>query len=250
MNEAEYFYERASKNNFAIADYNLACFFEQDGNYEKSIKYFIKASYDESHKFSFRNVDYKDIRLEISQTFVICLTNLILVKHYLKFSDLNKAKIYFNKTFSKINNASYQFQFKFSFDNDSKNVFTYLKDFILNQPQFNLMNQLNLNEKIKSNIYDDFNKNQSTINHNKLKNRIKYDETIDDELIFDEPLKLFDFIIKYPKLIDVLRDDIKEIINLMKLIIYTPPYDILFGRISILKPKSKQRYINSNQEKY
>ena len=32
-------------------------------------------------------------------------------------------------------------------------------------------------------------------------------------------------------------DKIEEIINIMKDIIYTPPYSILFGRINIEKPK-------------
>ncbi|KAK8897434.1 hypothetical protein M9Y10_015382 [Tritrichomonas musculus] len=70
----------------------------------------------------------------------------------------------------------------------------------------------------------------------------------EDRIIFESPDVLIDFIIKNKKTQAIFIDEIRKIMNLMKNILYTPPYSILFGRISIEKTKTnikaRQKSIN------
>lgn len=54
---------------------------------------------------------------------------------------------------------------------------------------------------------------------------------------YDDPGELFDYIIQNYKLKEPFIEEIKNIIYLMISILYTPPYNILFGRINIVKTK-------------
>lgn len=65
----------------------------------------------------------------------------------------------------------------------------------------------------------------------------------DDKLFFDDPNKLFEFIINNSesKYIEFLIGIIEDIINIMSQILYSPPYAILFGRINIEKPKPQPK---------
>ena len=67
-----------------------------------------------------------------------------------------------------------------------------------------------------------------------------------NDIIFNNPDDLFDFIMKYSNPVINLKQifikEIREIINIMKIIMYKPPYSILFGRIFIEKQnKSTKR---------
>lgn len=94
----------------------------------------------------------------------------------------------------------------------------------------------------------------------------KDDKDDKKENIFTDPSKLFEFVIKesndseskldsksesnkdanstperQSKLITLLITEIQEIINIMTEILYTPPYTILFGRLSVEKPKKQKK---------
>ena len=83
----------------------------------------------------------------------------------------------------------------------------------------------------------------------KIENNIY--ENIDSqckETIFDDIESLFDYVIKNKKLRNDFINVIKNIIKIMKTILFTPPYSILFGRISLIKTKQKQNQIKPFQQ--
>ena len=151
IENAKYMYERGSKQNFAPAEYNLGHLFESQGLVKESIENYIKASEDEDQPLVFQGHNHYDERLEVSKTFIICLANLKLTKHYCSTSDYAKAKQYFIKSFAKIisNDANLNYQFKFNADKDD--VSHYLKNFIFNFPKFNFINQQKLFEDLEIN---------------------------------------------------------------------------------------------------
>lgn len=61
-----------------------------------------------------------------------------------------------------------------------------------------------------------------------------------DNFIIKNANDLFDFIVSNQQYIVIFSNEIKQIIEIMKEIIYTPPYSILFGRINIANLKKKQ----------
>ena len=71
---------------------------------------------------------------------------------------------------------------------------------------------------------------------NILENK-KDEANTEDESVFVNLGDLFDFIIKRENVKNIFKEKINEIIHIMESIIYTPPYNILFGRIKIDKPK-------------
>ena len=246
-NDAEYMYQRSSKHNFALADYNLAFLYEKTNQSEKAIEYYIKASENEDEPLMFHNNKYYDKQLEISKIFIVCLSNLILVKYYLDMSELEDAKKYFNRAFSKIlkdnENHILNYTFKFQLKNidNSEYIFSYLMSFILNFPSFNFQNQKSLLQLFQNEPHRNLDgSNRYFLVKNKL------DTTdIQDNILYD-PNELFDFAIKNNKKIFV--DGIHHIIITMKNILYTPPYSILFGRINIEKSKEKElKLININE---
>ncbi|KAK8889305.1 hypothetical protein M9Y10_034051 [Tritrichomonas musculus] len=151
IENAKYMYERASKHNFAPAEYNLGHLFESQGLVKESIEQYTKASEDEDQPLVFQGHNHYDERLEVSKTFIVCLANLKLTKHYCSTSDYAKAKQYFIKSFAKIisNDANLNYQFKFNADKDD--VSYYLKNFIFNFPKFNFINQQKLFEDLEIN---------------------------------------------------------------------------------------------------
>lgn len=74
-------------HNFALALYNLGYLKEKDNKTVESILYYLKASENEDMPLMFHNFHHVDKRLEISKTFVICLTNLKLVEYYFMSSN-------------------------------------------------------------------------------------------------------------------------------------------------------------------
>lgn len=71
------------------------------------------------------------------------------------------------------------------------------------------------------------------------KNETEINEIKKYENVFRDVKELFDCIMKDDNLIEEFINEIQEIIDVMHTIIYTPPYLILFGRISFEKPKIK-----------
>ena len=88
--DAEYMYERSSKSNFPLSEYNLANLLEKEGNLKESINYYKRASDHENDVLVYRGKRIEDKRLEISKKFIICLTNLKLVDYYLAKSNYIK----------------------------------------------------------------------------------------------------------------------------------------------------------------
>ena len=62
-----------------------------------------------------------------------------------------------------------------------------------------------------------------------------------EEIVFNDIDKLFEFIISNKDIRNRFIDEIKNILDLMKEIIYSPPYAILFGRINIEKERPKEK---------
>ncbi|KAK8836978.1 Interleukin-1 receptor-associated kinase 4 [Tritrichomonas musculus] len=139
LDNAKIWYERSSKHNFAIAEYNLGHFYEEKGDVKKSIEYYCKASEDEAKPLIYHNKQHFDKRLEISKIFVVCFTNLKLVNIFFSLSNFEKAKKYFIKSIDILtkNDSNYRFYLKLN-KTKKDNIFSYLKEFILNFPLFNL----------------------------------------------------------------------------------------------------------------
>ena len=55
INDAEYFYQKAAKNKFALAEYNLGFLSETNGKINESIEFYLKASEYENEPLIFHN---------------------------------------------------------------------------------------------------------------------------------------------------------------------------------------------------
>ena len=142
--KAEHFYKRSSKHNFSLAEFNLGYLREKTDRPQESIDFYINSSKHEDDPLIFQGKIHFDERLEISKTFIICLTNLKLTDYYLSISDYEESRKYFIKSFSKIHlkNEDINYNFRFHLNRcESQNIFSYLKSFILLFPLFNLKNQ-------------------------------------------------------------------------------------------------------------
>ncbi|KAK8870191.1 hypothetical protein M9Y10_008068 [Tritrichomonas musculus] len=283
LGNAQYMYERSSKHHFALSEFNLGQLFEKEKE-EKAIQYFIQASNDENEPLIFHNFSHYDFQLSISKKFIICLANLKLSLYYLnKKLNYEKSKKYFVRSFSSLNDKSYQFHFKVQ-KQISNNFYVYLRTFIFNFPLFNLSNQPNLkffdgldcdsNEINEINSFSsiqegkdciqkvesEYDSDEELLAKQKLiQSNVYNDESnmillisretdINDKVkVIKEPSELFDFAIKNEKLCKLFIEEIKNIIQLMNDIIYTPPYPILFGRITLPKKKKYvEKILNPN----
>ena len=109
-------------------------------------------------------------------------------------------------------------------------------------------NENNEKEHLLKNEISQINKQNQKDHHieNCIENKIEHYEKEEE---FKDPSKLFDFVFTSEKsnseLKTILINEIKSIIDIMQRILYTPPYPILFGRISIARPKEK---VESKQE--
>lgn len=142
IENAKYMFERSSKQKFALAEYNQGYLFECERNEEEAIKHCILASKYEKEPLKFRNIKLiNDERLEISKTFIICLTNLKLSLYYLKHLLLEEASHYFKKAFFeplykllfRLDEDSYSFKLQIKPNN--------LESLFLQSPLFNLDRQ-------------------------------------------------------------------------------------------------------------
>lgn len=99
--KAEYMFQRSSKHNLALAEYNLGYFYEKvknEGIDKKAIDHYLNASKNEEKPFAFNeNIINDDERLNISQTYIICLTNLKLTSYFLSQANNEKAEYFLTK---------------------------------------------------------------------------------------------------------------------------------------------------------
>ena len=168
LENAEYMYKRSLKHSFPMAEFNFARLKEKQNEKDKSIKYYIQASDHEDEPLIYRGITRYDKRLEISKTFIICLTNIKLVEFYFTKEEYEESKKYFIKVIEKLkcinkfkiktkfqqneNDKTYKFIFKNQKNDEITNqypidFFSYIKRYILNFPLFNLSNQPNLDLK-------------------------------------------------------------------------------------------------------
>ena len=280
--DSQYMYERSSKHSFALAEYNLGYMKEKDEKIDEAIEFYVKASDHEEEPLIFHNIQYIDIRLEVSKVFILRFVNLKLCVYYLSKSNLDESKKFFIKSLSKLeeesdlpDNLTYHFEFRFP-KNVKKNPFSYIKDFILQYPPFNLNNQPNLDTKLKQKLQKELNDNDfkkadldiqkekrksNEINSSLKKSNGKFINSdqviagmqIDNENIIDvedqtrinDPANVFDFAVKNKLNKQEFIDEINEIVDIMRTILYTPPYPVLFGRLSIEKKKKERTQDNS-----
>ena len=243
--KAEHFYKRASEHSFCLTEYNLGYMKEKEEKQKESIDFYLKASSHEDEKLTFQGQSHFDERLEISKTFVICLANLKLARYYLMESDNEKSRKYFIKSLTKIHleteSQNYQFRFQFN-KNESKNIFSYLKTFILFYPLFNLENQpfqeiqdfindLRLELNNEKSLKDDFKKYET--NESMHKKVFQFDDLIKqfqyedmNEIIKKEKNDISD----YHQLTNFDFNEQEEIIIESKLIFYDPGelFDFVF----------------------
>lgn len=139
------------------------------------------------------------IILYISKTFIICLTNLKLTNYFLSLSEYSKAKKYLIRSLSKMNfnkgNLADKFKIKVKIDNYDKNMFLYLKKYILNFPSFNLANYPNLD--INFDFQNDFDfdfQNLEQTDNSKIS-----DNYISNDLEESKYSELRNYINNYPK---------------------------------------------------
>lgn len=218
LKNAEYMYQRSAKHNFSLAYFNLAQLKEKNGNIQESIQYYILASQNADELLYFHNHVYADLLLDISKSFIIILTNLILSAFYFSQLDFEESKKYFIKIFSKINLKKGENSYDNFVSFDSKYFYSDLEAFILEFPLYNIHK------------YDDI------LVKTGYKNQI-----YNSMSIFQFPSELFAYIIKSKELKAIFSKEILKIICLMKEILFTHPYCILFGRIHIKKIKSKKK---------
>lgn len=228
IEKAKHFYERSSENNYAIADYNLGYLYEINGKIDESIKYYIKAVENKNEGFLFHNKEYKSGSLNSSRIFVICYTNFKLVDYYIENLNYSESKKYFLKIFSILQLKKFEY-----FVND-KSRFSYIRSFVLNHPFFNLFNQPGINLDLFQNNND-----------------IESNQNYQYQIKFNDHGNLFDFIMQKRELKKAFLNQIKSIIKIMKDILYTQPYRILFGWISLFVPKNKpekNKKLNSQKD--
>lgn len=250
---AKEYYENASKMKFALAKYNLGYLKEKGKDMINAINLYIEASSFENEPIYYQNKKYDDLRLEISKIFVICLTNLILSVHFFNNLTFDSSKKYFIRIFSKlqINNDDNIYKFHFHMQKGTeKKVFLYIKKFILEFPLFNLRkNNFDIDSYFKNQNENETNEvktNEESIQTCFKKNNGDNFNDIND-IIFEDPGKLFDYIKNNGILKSIFCREINDLINEMKSILYQKPYAILFGRISIEKNrKNNQKNINES----
>lgn len=241
---AEFLFEEAGKQGFALAYYNLGFMNEQNEEIEKAIYFYNQASKNEDAPLIFKNKLIEDEYLEISKTFIICLTNLKLTIYYLsKKNYTQQSEYYFQKVFNKMKTFSIELDFK------ARNIFANLKPFILNYEDFHLFDKnieiLQNRTKSRKIILPDMNKIKKVEKRDDIgmvslsSSKLSFGESRRNERkIFTNPKDLFAFAVQNDTYKEDLFDEIEEIINEMDSILYQPPYRILFGRMC---SKSRQR---------
>ena len=114
--------------------------------------------------------------------------------------------------------------------NDSKSLYKIKKED--NKEDTDAMNKILSNEDNKFEYENQFNSNFES-------NENLYLEDIGNEMVFEDPADLFDYVIQNKEYKNEFLNEIRDIIKKMNKFLYTYPYQILFGRINTEKPKPK-----------
>ena len=107
------------------------------------------------------------------------------------------------------------------------------------------------NNNIKDQIFEDLKINDlkpkflyiddKKDNKNNIIKKINAEIIKHNEILFNEPEMIFDYIISNDEMKKVFQNELHSVIILTEQILYTPPYNILFGRINIEHKKSKKK---------
>lgn len=255
FNNAECMFEKALKNNFALAAFNLGFLREKNGRSEEAIQYYIDASDNENSPLMFHGHKYYDERLEISKKFILCCANLKLAEFYFSNSNYDESQKYFVRAIMNLNikceNFSYQFLFKFNKE-ETKNAFSYLKSFIWGFPLFNLEDHFSVSMAVENSLNERTERASQIIqNHSIHMKCCDIEEEEEEEYHNDEteqsqnddnfkdPKDLFNFVVSNSEYKDKFIDEIKSIVEDMIKILFSPPYAILFGRMKLRNEKRK-----------
>ena len=229
-------YERASENNFSLAEYNLGYLLEEKGDIENAYKFYEKSSEHEDQELIFHSVKRNDIRLKYSTILIVTFVELKLIHHYLipETYDFKKVRSFFKKCYEKLKRFSQNEYFP---SIAGENIFSFMIQSIFNLPIFT--------KRIGNNDIDDsinsemkYEESNSECFHKKL-NTAKDNINI-EKIIKYKHDELLDMILKNGNILEQFIQNISEIIDFMKSIIHKAPYLILFGRIPIYKEKPKR----------
>lgn len=269
IENAKYYFKKSSKKNFAVADYNLAYIYEKEGDIKKANEHYMKASNEANDPIIYRNPNLNDERYELSKKFIICLTNLKLLEYYLPEHDKNLLKQLFTDAISilKIDGHDFSIKIEASIQNEkikNNKLFSCLRTFIFGFLEFdfsgnqsqkiqinNDVKELNENSRpITNSVIDITEKTKFTKDKIKTENDLHFCNLNEDESkgndMFDNPSDLFDFVFQKDEYWASFIQQIREIIEEMYRVLYTPPYFILFGRIKIPKSlKKKSQNVNA-----
>ena len=248
---AEYMFSKASKKNFALAEFNLGFLKEKEGKIKDAFEYYKKASENEKVPLMFHGKKHEDDRLDASKHFVICAANLKLTEYYLSELDFESAKKYFLKSLSNLKQLFEYIQTKINHSNKKFILYSLLNQIqpedddeeeeYRNDSDFKMKKMCEdemLYEKENKNVKSEVIKNNlnfiSEDVNKKKKIKINYDpETFFDDMITDSNIK------------NKFVNEIREIIKDIESVLCTPPYSILFGRIS-LKKSNQIKEINQS----
>lgn len=248
---AEKIYTKVCKQHFPLAEYNYGHMLETMNNYKIAYEFYEKASEDENNPFIFHRKKKIDKRLSISISFIILYVDCKLFINYLSCEE--KSYKYFSKIIKKLQSNDETNSLK-----QIKNMFlellflrednTTLNSIFLGDNQY-----FNYEEKSKSFLTTNFNHEEickKKINGNSSeeiylvsaphasikKEEISKMKTNKDILMTSKnPLLLYKLMKEDERIKQSFIQKIKEVINFMHDKMYTPPFYILFGRISISK---------------
>lgn len=210
------FYYSALDKRFALSFFNLGHLLEgEKDKIEEMIKYYKQASDNEDIPLMFHGKEIIDEQLQLSKSFIIFIADCKLVKYFLLLekSELNQneAHKYFEKMITKIKNNE-----MFS---DIKDKYLEL-DFMSCEDEYPYSNENK--EFLDSYKNNHFEKCVET-NQNKVK------------CIYKNCDLLFDIINDNESNKKQFLEKTEEIIQIMEKTLYSPPYNILFGRFSANK---------------
>ena len=223
-----------------LANLILSDFYFSQANYDESRKYFIKSL----AKLTANEIRFKTIKRNVQSIFIY-LRHFIL--NYPTFNLINQPSISNDNKVKHILNES-----KYLFENITANE-TFQR--VVMNKKFHCKNDIKVdNEKINkysgsNEIVSNINKDKMKIpfNFNRIENMLYSNQKNEEEIIFEKSSEIFDFFIKNRKTKEIFNTEIRKIIKIMNLIIYKPPYHILFGRINIQTQKPKQSiHMNPN----
>lgn len=258
------FYKKASEKDFVLASFNLGRIYENKKEIEKAIEYFMIASDNEDKPLMFQNEIIYDESYENSKTFIICLTNLKLCKHFLSKScnDREKGKKYFIRSFSKLIIQN-KLHFTYKGEKDYKRVYSYIKNYILyhslNPSKHDQSNEIDntncfqnkkyflplliygiIDESINNYRMSNYDE-KIQIKNSKLNDEILVNSEFFNEKIISNPDDLFELAFTN---FDLFMRNITEIIHYMTVSLFTYPFYILFGRMKNKTKKTLPHEIN------